>query len=310
MKRKLRAIMLVELLVVIGIIALLISILLPSLAKARAAAVTIKCMANLRSIGQALVIYQNDNHGTYPVGYFQNKATGTSYDWRLAIADLMTGTTAQDSSMWNRANNRKLDKVFACPAAPLRPDSWVTGAGYAGHPRIFPWVSSNPADGRPYYQYKQVWLKDPSIAMIVFDTQISLTNAAATIGEGFSFPEATHLDGGMMTWGAGGPGLASEKLDAYAAANSSWFHTDDPIFDVYSGGVSTCDYDEPNPRSANGWWALRTRHGVGPGGAANVLFADGHVESFQKTGSGASSRIGLTHRNSFVPCVHVPGFPF
>jgi len=57
---------LVELLVVIGIIALLISILLPSLGKARKAANTVKCAANLRSILQGMQIYASQNNGSIP----------------------------------------------------------------------------------------------------------------------------------------------------------------------------------------------------------------------------------------------------
>jgi len=57
---------LVELLVVIGIIALLISILLPSLTKARKQALNTNCMSNLRSIGQAIQIYAAENKGKVP----------------------------------------------------------------------------------------------------------------------------------------------------------------------------------------------------------------------------------------------------
>ncbi len=60
---------LTELLVVIGIIAVLIALLLPALGKACRSARTVKCASNMRQIGILLQMYCDGNRGSYPAAY-------------------------------------------------------------------------------------------------------------------------------------------------------------------------------------------------------------------------------------------------
>lgn len=167
--RKPRAFTLVELLVVIGIIAVLVAILLPALARAWATAKTTACASNLREIGTAFRMYANDYRDNYPDKFamgnwgfrrrpgLRNPSDPSSYPEWMGLAAILHGirVTDFDLNMPNARVQEDLNNVLAGKGkylsaksnvwiCPTRPEPWVDfGITYAFtmNPDLAKWKS-------------------------------------------------------------------------------------------------------------------------------------------------------------------------
>jgi|SRR5687768_1376948 prepilin-type processing-associated H-X9-DG protein/prepilin-type N-terminal cleavage/methylation domain-containing protein len=122
-----RAFTLVELLVVIGVVALLVGILLPALSAARNSAKTASCLSNLRQLALAAQVYAQNHNGRFPVARWGADA------WDFSIVN----GRAVPGLLWRGQSDARVQQ---CPSfdgksnAPLDPYSGYNyNTSYVGH---------------------------------------------------------------------------------------------------------------------------------------------------------------------------------
>ena len=135
---------LVELLVVIGIIAILISILLPTLGAARRQARLTQCLSNLRQLGQFAHLYAHENKGHFP---YRSKAAPWPAQAMSQNTFIAPNSEGDMRPLWYKYfPNASIDKplkVFFCPSS--------DGTGLIGEYGNANWPAPAPAPTHGYY---------------------------------------------------------------------------------------------------------------------------------------------------------------
>jgi prepilin-type N-terminal cleavage/methylation domain-containing protein len=269
---------LVELLVVIGIIAVLIAILLPALNRARQAANTLDCEARLRQMGQALHIYVTSNKGSLPWGGVNNASNPAAkvqfWWWTYTLSEVMSkSTVAADGTI------ARLSPVFRDKDTVVATDEPNAVNHYTANPRLF--YRADTPDESPFlfggssgllantYAQRRIGnVKRSDRVMAIWDAPQTLDS------QGNAYPIAESID----AWGWYNTGLVINPQSA-TRLDRAILPGQIGVSGISDGKAAQKKFnsDAQFAFGGNGWQShLRFRHMNNT--TLATLLVDGHVE--------------------------------